>query len=106
MHFIVKYIISNSNLIQLKLIKFHDIMLFRGDNLKDLIKRINELARKSKSVGLSEEEKEEQHRLRQEYLQIFRGNFKETLMNIKVVDEMGNDVTPEKLLKEQNKKKN
>ncbi len=81
-------------------------MLFRGDNLKDLIKRINELARKSKSVGLSEEEKEEQHRLRQEYLQIFRGNFKETLMNIKVVDEMGNDVTPEKLLKEQNKKKN
>lgn len=81
-------------------------MLFRGDNLKDLIKRINELARKSKSVGLSEEEKEEQQRLRQEYLQIFRGNFKETLMNIKVVDEMGNDVTPEKLLKEQNKKKN
>lgn len=81
-------------------------MLFRGDNLKDLLKRINELAKKSKSVGLSEEEKEEQHRLRQEYIQMFRGNFKETLMNVKVVDEMGNDITPEKLLREQNKKKN
>jgi uncharacterized protein YnzC (UPF0291/DUF896 family) len=81
-------------------------MLFRGDNLKDLLKRINELAKKSKLVGLSEEEKEEQHRLRQEYIQIFRGNFKETLMNVKVVDEAGNDITPEKLLKEQNKNKN
>ena len=81
-------------------------MLFRGDNLKDLLKRINELAKKSKLVGLSEEEKEEHHRLRQEYIQIFRGNFKETLMNVKVVDEAGNDITPEKLLKEQNKNKN
>lgn len=74
--------------------------------MKELIKRINELAKKSKSIGLSQEEKEEQNRLRQEYLANFRGNFKETLMNMKVVDEMGNDVTPEKLLKEQNKKKN
>lgn len=64
------------------------------------------MAKKSKSIGLSQEEKEEQNRLRQEYLANFRGNFKETLMNMKVVDEMGNDVTPEKLLKEQNKKKN
>lgn len=74
--------------------------------MKELIKRINELANKSKSTGLSEEEKEEQNRLRQEYIRTFRGNFKETLMNVKVVDEMGNDVTPKKLLKEQNKKKN
>ncbi|MDR7870433.1 MAG: DUF896 domain-containing protein [Tissierellaceae bacterium] len=74
--------------------------------MKDLIEKINELAQKSKSVGLTEEEKEEQHKLRQEYLQVFRGNFKETLMNVKVVDKMGNDVTPEKLIKEQNKKKN
>ncbi len=74
--------------------------------MKNLIKRINELARKSKSQGLSQEEKEEQNRLRQEYLQVFRGNFKDTLMNVKVVDDKGNDVTPDKLLKEQNKKKN
>lgn len=74
--------------------------------MKELIKRINELANKSKSVGLSQEEKEEQNNLRQEYIQNFRGNFKETLMNVKVVDQMGNDITPEKLLKEQKKKKN
>jgi uncharacterized protein YnzC (UPF0291/DUF896 family) len=74
--------------------------------LKDLIKRINELAKKSKTLGLNEEEKIEQNALRQEYLNRFRENFKDTLMNVKVVDVMGNDVTPEKLLKEQNKKKN
>lgn len=74
--------------------------------MKELIKRINELANKSKSVGLSEEEKDEQSKLRQQYIQNFRGNFKETLMNVKVVDQMGNYITPEKLLKEQNQKKN
>jgi len=74
--------------------------------MRELIKRINELANKSKTIGLTAEEKEEQHRLRQEYLNNFRSNFKETLMNVKVVDKMGNDVTPDKLLKEQNKIKN
>ena len=47
--------------------------------MKDLIKRINELANKSKTVGLTEEEKEEQQKLRQEYLAIFRGNMKNTI---------------------------
>jgi uncharacterized protein YnzC (UPF0291/DUF896 family) len=75
-------------------------------NLKDLIKRINELAHKSKTVGLTEEEKEEQNRLRQEYLSIFRGNMKNTLLNVKVVDEEGNDVTPEKLKLRQKQIKN
>lgn len=70
--------------------------------MKDLIKKINELANKSKTIGLSEEEKEEQQRLRQEYLAIFRGNMEKTLLNVKVVDKEGNDVTPEKLRKEQN----
>lgn len=69
--------------------------------MKKLISRINELAKKSKDIGLSDEEKCEQTQLRQQYIEIFRGNFKETLMNVKVVDEMGNDVTPEKLLEEQ-----
>lgn len=71
--------------------------------MKDLLKRINELANKSKTVGLTEEEKEEQNKLRQEYIKIFRSNFKNTLMNLKVVDEEGNDVTPEKLKTEQRK---
>lgn len=73
--------------------------------MKELIQKINELANKSKTVGLTEIEKEEQQRLRQEYLRVFRGNMKETLMNVKVVDEEGKDVTPEKLKMEQKKPK-
>lgn len=65
----------------------------------EMIKEINELARKSKTVGLSEEEKIRQQELRQEYLRIFRSGFKQQLQNIKVVDESGNDVTPKKLKK-------
>lgn len=73
--------------------------------MKDLIKRINELAHKAKTIGLTEVEKEEQQNLRQKYLAIFRGNMKNTLMNVKVVDEEGNDVTPKKLKEEQKKTK-
>lgn len=73
--------------------------------MKDLIKRINELANKSKVESLTEAEKEEQQRLRQEYIQIFRGNMKKTLLNTKVVDKEGTDVTPEKLKIEQGKDK-
>ena len=36
---------------------------------KEKINRINELARKAKQAGLTEEERAEQHALRQEYLQ-------------------------------------
>lgn len=73
--------------------------------MKELIQKINELANKSKTVGLTEIEKEEQQKLRQEYLRVFRGNMKETLINVKVVDEEGKDVTPEKLKMEQKKPK-
>lgn len=37
--------------------------------------RINELARKQKTVGLTEEEKAEQAKLRAEFRAIFRANF-------------------------------
>ncbi len=73
--------------------------------MNDLIKRINALANKSKTIGLTEDEKLEQNKLRQEYLAIFRGNIKNTLMNVKVVDEDGNDITPDKLKKEKEKGK-
>ncbi len=36
------------------------------------IDRINELARKQKSVGLTEEEKQEQYVLRREYIESFK----------------------------------
>ena len=50
-----------------------------------LIGRINELAKKSREQGLTEEEKAEQQKLRQEYIAAFRGNLKKQLDNIEVV---------------------
>ncbi len=73
--------------------------------MKDLIKRINELANKSKIEELSSQEKEEQAELRKKYIDNFRGSFKETLMHVKVVDPEGTDVTPQKLIDEQNRRK-
>lgn len=57
---------------------------------EQLIARINELARKAKTTTLSEDEKNEQQRLRQEYIAMFRGNLKSQLDSIVVVDEKGN----------------
>ena len=52
--------------------------------------RINELARKQREIGLTEEEKEEQARLRKEYIEAFRNSLKSQLDSIVVVDEHGN----------------
>ena len=71
----------------------------------DKINRINQLSRKSKASGLSAEEKLEQQALREEYLQSLRSSMKNQLLSIKVVDETGADVTPDKLKKEKEKKK-
>ena len=57
-----------------------------------LTDRINELSRKSKTIGLTEEEKAEQARLRDEFRAIFRRNFGLQLENTKFVDENGNEV--------------
>lgn len=59
-------------------------------NHDDLIKRINELARKSKTTGLDDAEKAEQQQLRSQYIEMFRGNLKSQLDSIVVVDEQGN----------------
>lgn len=64
---------------------------------KNQLARINELSKKSKSVGLTEVEKEEQQVLREQYLQTFRSSMKNTLKSVTIVDPNGNDVTPEKL---------
>ena len=68
------------------------------------IERINELARKKKTVGLTPIEQEEQLLLRQEYLEVFRGGMRNHIEGLKVVDEDGNDVTPEKLKQIQKEK--
>lgn len=65
--------------------------------MEDLIKRINDLANKSKTEKLSTNEKEEQENLRKEYLGLIRGQVKNQLASVKVVDEEGQDVTPDKL---------
>lgn len=53
------------------------------------IDRINELARKSKTVGLTPEEKEEQARLRKEYIANIRMNLRAQLDNIDIKEEDG-----------------
>lgn len=58
---------------------------------EELIKRINELAKKSKAEGLTDEEKAEQAQLRAEYIAAFRQGVKNTLSNVYVVDEKGNE---------------
>lgn len=62
-------------------------MLFKGAEIMNSIKimRINELAKKSRGVGLTAEEKEEQKQLRQEYLAAVRKNLKQQLDNIEIV---------------------
>lgn len=52
------------------------------DNIK--IDRINTLAHKAKSVGLTEEEKKEQAALRKEYLATIRMNLRTQLDNIDI----------------------
>ena len=51
------------------------------------IDRINELAHKSKSEGLTDAEKEEQRLLRMEFLAEIRADFRATLESIEIVEE-------------------
>ena len=53
------------------------------------IDRINELSRKSKSVGLTEEEKEEQAILRKEYVAAFKASLVAQLENTYIVEPDG-----------------
>ncbi|APB30934.1 MULTISPECIES: DUF896 family protein [Vagococcus] len=67
--------------------------------------RINELANKSKTTeGLTDVEKKEQQLLREEYLNSFRKGMRNHIEGMKVVDEEGTDVTPEKLKQIQKEK--
>ena len=62
------------------------------------ISRINELAHKSKSTGLTDAEKVEQQALRKEYLADVKANFRAQLNNIEIKEPDG---TVHKLAKKQ-----
>lgn len=64
------------------------------------INRINELYKKSQTVGLTEEEKAEQHAQRQAYIKAFHNNLRGTLDNIKIQNPDG---SVEPLKKDQDK---
>ncbi|WP_017472069.1 DUF896 domain-containing protein [Amphibacillus jilinensis] len=72
---------------------------------KDKLDRINSLAKKSKHEGLTEQEKREQQKLREEYLSNVRKSFTNQFKSMKIVDPNGDDVTPEKIknLRRENK---
>ena len=57
---------------------------------KKKIDRINELAKKHKTVGLTEEEHAERKALHREYVDSVLGSLKGHLDNTYVVDEQGN----------------
>ncbi|MCI9145619.1 MAG: DUF896 domain-containing protein [Eubacterium sp.] len=57
---------------------------------QEKINRINELAHKSKTVGLTDEEKQEQAVLRREYIDSFKASLVGQLENTYIIDEKGN----------------
>ena len=57
---------------------------------QEQISRINELARKSKAEGLTEEEKQEQASLRRAYIDAFKASLVSNLDNTYIMDEKGN----------------
>lgn len=78
-------------------------------SFENRLDRINALAHKAKSEGLTEAEKAEQKQLRKEYLTSIRESFTEQFKTMKVVDPEGEDVTPKKvkaLHKNSDKEKN
>lgn len=66
---------------------------------KERLARINELANKAKTTGLTEQEAKEQSKLRREYLEVFRSSMLNTLTSVKIIDPKGDDVTPDKIKK-------
>lgn len=63
----------------------------------DFLPRINELVKKERNEGLTSAEKIEQQALTEDYLLLIRGQVLNTFSGMKVLDQLGNDVTPEKV---------
>ncbi|ASZ65592.1 DUF896 domain-containing protein [Bacillus cereus group sp. MYBK163-2] len=62
--------------------------------MKNILFRINELSKKERTSGLTVDEKQEQQMLRQNYTETFRGSLDSILLNTKIVDQNGLNVTP------------
>lgn len=69
-----------------------------------LLKRINELAHKNKKEGLTEAETKEREKLRKEYLKNFREAMQSNIEMMRIFDDNGKEVTPEKVREIQRKK--
>ncbi len=54
--------------------------------MTELVKRINELAKKSREEGLTDAEKAEQATLRREYIDMIKGQVKSQLDNVEFTD--------------------
>lgn len=55
--------------------------------MEETVKRINELARKAKESGLTDEELEERNELRKKYIELFRASMRDQLDNIKFIED-------------------
>jgi uncharacterized protein YnzC (UPF0291/DUF896 family) len=64
---------------------------------EQMIARINELAKKANTVGLTDEELEERNELRKRYIEAFKTSLKAQLDSIEFVDEDGKDSSDKKL---------
>jgi uncharacterized protein YnzC (UPF0291/DUF896 family) len=60
------------------------MMDYTNAPIDDVIKRINELYKKSKEEGLNEEEKEEQQKLRRRYIDNVKANFRVQLEGVEL----------------------
>lgn len=69
-----------------------------------LLKRINELAHKNKKEGLTEAETRERERLRREYIKNFRETMRSNIEMMRIYNNEGKEVTPEKVKEIQRKK--
>lgn len=68
------------------------------DKMNEIIERINNLAHKAKTIGLTKEEETEREKLRKEYIELFKEGFKKNyLENLYIIDENGNKVKVKKV---------
>lgn len=63
------------------------------------LKRINELAAKSREAGLTPAEKAEQKQLRAAYIESFKANFRQQLETTQLFNKKGQEITPQKVQK-------